>query len=99
MIGIGNDGGAHGPERVQHLERFRVELHLRRHAKEKINIWSRIGADIKLSQHARQNLSLNFSKRAERRQLRRLGVEVDPHPQDVVGRGISIKSSFRRSVP
>ena len=86
MIGIGNDGGAHVPERVQHLERFRVELHRRRHAKEKINVRGRIGANVKLSQHARQNLSLNFSERPKRRQLRRLGVEVDPHPPDVVDR-------------
>src|SRR5437899_4150241 len=38
MIGIGNDCGAYMPERVQRLERLRVELDLRRNLKEKINV-------------------------------------------------------------
>src|SRR5439155_2839570 len=84
MIGVGNNGGAYVPERAQHLERFWVELHLRRHLKEKIDIRGRISAHTKPSQDARQNLSLNFSERPERRQLRRLGVEVDPHTPDVI---------------
>jgi len=34
LIGIGHDGGAYGSERVQHRERFGVELHFRRHLEE-----------------------------------------------------------------
>lgn len=59
MIGIGNNGGAYMPERVQHRERFWVELYLRRHLKEQLDIRGRIRANIEPSQDAAQNLSLN----------------------------------------
>src|SRR5258705_13156287 len=86
LIGIGNDGGAYTSERVQHRERFGVELHSRGHLEEEINIGGRIAPRTKPSQYAQQDLFLNFSERPERRHLRRLGVQVGPRPPDVVNR-------------
>src|SRR6266446_44506 len=83
-VSIGDDGAAHAVERVQHVEHFWVECHLRRHLKEQLNIGDGISADVKVSQHAWQDVSLHVPQRAEWRQLRRLQVEVHPDVPDVV---------------
>src|SRR5207302_5417380 len=74
----------HITERIQHLERFGVELGLRRHLKEQVDIRARINVDIELAQHATQDLPLDLPERLEGRSLRRLEVEVDPDSQKVV---------------
>lgn len=69
--------------RLEPTTTLRIERHLRRDPKEKIDIRGRVRGDTEVSQHARQDVSMNLSERPERRQLRRLGVEVTPHPPDV----------------
>lgn len=45
MVGIGNDRGGYVPDCVQDVERFGIERDVRRHPKEKVDIWGGVSAD------------------------------------------------------